>query len=1097
MDESEPSEKKAKIEESNEEHSETVNVANLQEESAVNSVKVDVGYEPPQCEMQKELIVEEEQRNKDVEVELNEVDLEAEEAVKHIELKDESDETGRKMEEVDTFKETDGEGSENLEDSGMPEAMRVEDSHENDLDIEQSPPSLTPQMDPTEDDEPCVNIQEEPHDLERMSPDRADPASSPQCVGHVASPESVESTNSIASPSTSQVPIQETSIESEEVPQSESSEPQTSVGEEHSQPEETHHTADSQYTEGIESSPGARIPSPTAQSPAPHPDPDSDEGPDEESSVASPGEAEAENDKEEELEEDGGEEAASGDHPQHEVVNLIDSEDEEKDEGDQVTETKKNEEDVESRGDDEVADSPKLDSVEEEEEEEGEDDCKRQTHASDEQADETEQHMVSVVASVAAGHTADKAPDGQGSVSALAAACSDSDSVVSPEQNYQEFNGGETVCQTLESAENLQLLDNSFERISESNQSNETSSAAASRDDGGSTITLTRLGKAAASHQSQTCGPVYSHSPNAGTSLTQTQSLPPAPPMTTNTLPNQTANRGFGAVDIDVAHLSLESPTSINSGEMTNSSVETTPSQTYSDCAQVQNNYCPNNINNSPGNYMDTVMTSPVTVQMNSPSNSQQNFSIPNPSPSNSGGNFNMHNPSPSNNTPNYNMPMPSPNSGSSYNMPIPSPSSQNAANFSMPMPSPTANTSNNFNMPNPSPNNTTNTTYTSMPTPSPTNSNHSFNMATPSPTATGHTSQNFNMQSTQMPNPPMQNTPMPNPPMQNSPMHNPPMQNPTMATAQMPNNPMPNPPMANAPMPNPPMQPGPMSNMGMQPSNVPTSVHVYQQCSNTPVNVISSYGPLPPQGTQRLVHSSHGQPSSCQMGMGPGAMGPGGMGPGGMGPGGMGGPRPSYSNNTSCSLAKLQQLTNGIMDIVPDSTMTPPPNLTPPPMNMTPPPSMQRNVTPPILQPQVSSAGGAMHAYAQKHFHRRMAAQGKSPNVTVNPNKVQFTPNVTLQPGTNVIRGYNLVNSYRMAQQPIMNTPGSYITNPASFINQPQLPMQMGAMMNMHPQATANFQQQMQPAQANNAVYTTYGYGPLTPQAFNMNVNMNSVMRR
>ena len=119
-----------------------------------------------------------------------------------------------------------------------------------------------------------------------------------------------------------------------------------------------------------------------------------------------------------------------------------------------------------------------------------------------------------------------------------------------------------------------------------------------------------------------------------------------------------------------------------------------------------------------------------------------------------------------------------------------------------------------------------------------------------------------------------------------------------------------------------------------------------------------------------------------------------------------------------------------------------------------------------------------------------------KSPNVTVNPNMAAFTPNVTIQPGTNMITSYNMpfqMNGYRM-QQP-MNPYSNYIAN-ASFMNQAQLPVQMMP-MNMHPQAAANFQQQMSQSgqQPNPAMYSAYGYinGGIPPQAF----NMNPVMRR
>ena len=189
----------------------------------------------------------------------------------------------------------------------------------------------------------------------------------------------------------------------------------------------------------------------------------------------------------------------------------------------------------------------------------------------------------------------------------------------------------------------------------------------------------------------------------------------------------------------------------------------------------------------------------------------------------------------------------------------------------------------------------------------------------------------------------------------------------------------------------------------------------------------------------------------------------------------------PNYQTNASCSLAKLQQLTNGIMEIVPENTMTPPPNLTPPPVNMTPPPTMVRNMaTPPIptLQPQMNQQ--------YKQFQRRPSNVRKSPNVpnvTVNPN-MTFTPNVTI-PQSGMIARYNVINGYRM-QQPMINP--SYISNP-SFINQSQLPVQM-SLVNMH--TNQSFQQQIQPSQSNNPVYTTtYGYLNAGLSAPTLNMNM------
>uniref|UniRef100_T1ITF4 histone acetyltransferase n=1 Tax=Strigamia maritima TaxID=126957 RepID=T1ITF4_STRMM len=192
-------------------------------------------------------------------------------------------------------------------------------------------------------------------------------------------------------------------------------------------------------------------------------------------------------------------------------------------------------------------------------------------------------------------------------------------------------------------------------------------------------------------------------------------------------------------------------------------------------------------------------------------------------------------------------------------------------------------------------------------------------------------------------------------------------------------------------------------------------------------------------------------------------------------------------TNSTSCSLAKLQQLTNDIMDLVPSpatpcNTITPPPNLTPPPpVNMTPPPSIQRNMTPPIpsLQPQISIP----NAHLYKHFNRMRPIQ-RNPNVTINQN---------------LMSGYQTINGFRMQPQgaptaTVLNT--SYITN-TGFMNQQIPTMQMGMVnmnmnMNMHPQPQYQ-EQAIQPARPQNAMYATYGYinGSLQPHT------LNGVMRR
>ena len=186
-----------------------------------------------------------------------------------------------------------------------------------------------------------------------------------------------------------------------------------------------------------------------------------------------------------------------------------------------------------------------------------------------------------------------------------------------------------------------------------------------------------------------------------------------------------------------------------------------------------------------------------------------------------------------------------------------------------------------------------------------------------------------------------------------------------------------------------------------------------------------------------------------------------------------------NFGGQNSCSLAKLQQLTQSME--IPENQMTPPPTLTPPPRTMTTPSSMMMMPTPTVSSQQ------SMQQY-QRPFQRQKSNSGSSnkkssnTNITVNPN-VAFTPNVTIQPGSNMIPRYNMLEGYRMPQQ--MINPG-YITN-TGFINplrQSNLSMQMGLNMNpinpMNPMNAMNpqqhFQQHMQPPQSNN-MYTYHGY--------------------
>lgn len=207
---------------------------------------------------------------------------------------------------------------------------------------------------------------------------------------------------------------------------------------------------------------------------------------------------------------------------------------------------------------------------------------------------------------------------------------------------------------------------------------------------------------------------------------------------------------------------------------------------------------------------------------------------------------------------------------------------------------------------------------------------------------------------------------------------------------------------------------------------------------------------------------------------------------------------------NSSCSLAKLQQLTNGLEMIPPTacSTMTPPPptamTLTPPPTHhttMTPPPNHhilqnQRNLpTPPSAIPNLQSqvlgykyyqpnmnvnqlSGTVTPPMPQNALRSAAAAAAAARNTNVAVQHMQTTssrasPNVTLNP---IMAQYNHLNGYRMATQQTPAVTG-YITNTAGFINNTQIPMQMGV-MNM-----SQTQYQDPAAIQRGAPQYTYGY--------------------
>ncbi|CAG0885895.1 unnamed protein product [Darwinula stevensoni] len=199
--------------------------------------------------------------------------------------------------------------------------------------------------------------------------------------------------------------------------------------------------------------------------------------------------------------------------------------------------------------------------------------------------------------------------------------------------------------------------------------------------------------------------------------------------------------------------------------------------------------------------------------------------------------------------------------------------------------------------------------------------------------------------------------------------------------------------------------------------------------------------------------------------------------------------PATTTHSGSSCSLAKLQQLANGIMEMGASGmphhhhhhqNMTPPPNLTPPPIhhNMTPPPM----IPPHHRAPHIAANPTALTNYYKQTYspHGRSQCIQRPPNVTINPNLMAFNHQQAF-------------NGYRMghAQQNPMSLNHGY----TSFMNmnpQAQMINVHPSMINMHPQA-AQYQDPNLHHQSSRGqnMYASYGYG-LMPQ-----LNMNSSMRR
>ncbi|KRT82696.1 PHD finger motif containing protein [Oryctes borbonicus] len=203
---------------------------------------------------------------------------------------------------------------------------------------------------------------------------------------------------------------------------------------------------------------------------------------------------------------------------------------------------------------------------------------------------------------------------------------------------------------------------------------------------------------------------------------------------------------------------------------------------------------------------------------------------------------------------------------------------------------------------------------------------------------------------------------------------------------------------------------------------------------------------------------------------------------------------------NSSCSLAKLQQLTNEMIPHSSCNTMTPPPNamtLTPPPpthhphATMTPPPhqmiqnqSVRNLATPPsAISANLQQPVLGYHKYYQPNVNMNQLGGTVTPPMGQNLGRsgrnsaniaVQHmqSPSSRISPNVpNIVPPQYNLNEYRMAAQQAPSAVTGYITNTAAgFINNAQIPMQMMTQPNyQNPTAIQRAQQ--------NTMYTTHGY--------------------
>ncbi|XP_078660581.1 uncharacterized protein LOC144905072 isoform X2 [Branchiostoma floridae x Branchiostoma belcheri] len=281
--------------------------------------------------------------------------------------------------------------------------------------------------------------------------------------------------------------------------------------------------------------------------------------------------------------------------------------------------------------------------------------------------------------------------------------------------------------------------------------------------------------------------------------------------------------------------------------------------------------------------------------------------------------------------------------------------------------------------------------------------------------------------------------------------------------------------------------------------SSMDPTHHVQPAVQNCPLN----YGQMP---AQHALMETSCQVSNAYLGMQDNGTGPGGNHNAYSSMGTMLRGRESPNTSTSFSLAKLQQLTNGIMDesqlrmpspgsLHNQPGMTPPPNLTPPPpLAMTPPSPVQRNMTPPVHNRSAPSPGVQGHV-----IQTNMNIQNKS-NVPVHfrppmqpAPPQQYRPQYRPGPGPPLpssrhrtispMTGYSAVNmnGYRLAQ-PIMNSTYQPV-NPAYMDQAARVPVQMGV-INMPPHP----QQQLHHTRHSNIMYSP------APNPYAMNGRLNSM---